>query len=100
MFKSQIKASFENNIGKRSIIYGDKGSLDIIDTWHGTDVIEKIINGKKNRIINKFTDNPYSFQIESISKHLLGNNNETSYPGFTIQDTLLNTKILESWLNV
>ena len=39
------------------------------------------------------------FQIESISKQILDNNNETIYPGFTIQDTLLNTKILEDWLN-
>ena len=98
-FKSKIKASFETNIGKRSIIYGDKGSLDIIDTWHGTNGIDKIINGKKNRIINKITVNPYVFQIESISRQILENNNETIYPGFTIQDTLLNTKILEGWLN-
>ena len=31
--------------------------------------------------------------------HEAKNKNETIFPGFTIEDTLLNTKILENWLN-
>ena len=55
---------------------------------------------KKNTIENKLTRNLYSYQIEMISKSIMEKKNRTFFPGFTIEDTLLNTKILESWLNV
>lgn len=99
-FVSKIKASFENDIGKKSIINGDKGSLIIKDTWTGKKEIEKITNGKKT-IIKNFMNkkNIYSYQIETISNFILENKNETSFSNFKIEDTLQNTKILENWLN-
>ncbi len=99
-FVSKIKASFENDIGKKSVIYGDKGSLIIKDTWAGKDEIEKITNGKKT-IIKNFMNkkNIYSYQIERISNYILEDKNETPFSGFKIEDTLQNTKILENWLN-
>ena len=99
-FRSKIKASFEKNIGKKSIIYCDKGSLEITDTWHGSDKIIKVVNGKRNIIKKKMTNNIYSYQIENISKSILENKNQPFFPGFNINDTLLNTKILEKWSNV
>lgn len=98
-FRSKIKASFENNLGKKSIINGDKGSLIINDTWNGMNEINKNINGKKIIIKNSMTKNAYSYQIETISRSILENKNHTFFPGFEIEDTLLNTKILEKWLN-
>ena len=99
-FVSKIKASFENDIGKKSVINGDKGSLIIKDTWTGKKEIEKITNGKKT-IIKNFMNkkNIYSYQIETISNFILENKNETSFSSFKIEDTLQNTKILENWLN-
>ena len=91
---------FEKNIGKKSIIYCDKGSLEITDTWHGSDKIIKVVNGKRNIIKKKMTNNIYSYQIENISKSILENKNQTFFPGFNINDTLLNTEILEKWSNV
>ena len=38
-------------------------------------------------------------KIENISSSILENKNQTIFPGFTIEDTLLNTKILENWSN-
>ena len=99
-FRSKIKASFEKNFGNKSIINFDKGRLIINDTWLGTSGIDIIVNGKKNTIENKLTRNVYSYQIEMISKSIMEKKNQTFFPGFTIEDTLLNTKILESWLNV
>jgi len=98
-FKSKIKASFENDIGNKSIINGTKGILIINDTWNEANEVDKIINNKKEIIKNKKTMNNYSYQIENISSSILENKNQTNFPGFTIEDTLLNTKILENWLN-
>ena len=99
-FVSKIKTSFENDIGKKSVINGDKGSLIIKDTWTGKDEIEKIINGQKT-IIKNFMNkkNIYSYQIEKISNCILEDKNESSFPGFKIEDSLQNTKILENWIN-
>ena len=95
-FTSKIKASFENDIGNKSIIKGNKGSLIIKDTWFGKREIEKIINGKKTTIKNDMSKNIYSYQIEATSKCLIENKKEIFYPGFKIEDTLQNTKILEN----
>ena len=98
-FISKVKASFEKNIGNQTIINGAKGSLTIKDTWFGKGEIHKIINGKKTEIINDQNKNIYSYQIEAISRCLLENKNKIFFPGFRIEDTLQNTKILENWLN-
>ena len=97
-FISKVK-SFEKNIGNKTIIDGAKGSLTIKDTWFGKGEIDKIINGKKTIIRNEQNKNIYSYQIEAISRCLLENKNEIFFPGFRIEDTLQNTKILENWLN-
>jgi len=98
-FISKIKASFEKNIGNKTVINGDRGSLIIKDTWFGKGEIEKIIYGKKTKIRNDLNKNIYSYQIDAISKCLIENKNEIFFPGFKIEDTLQNTKILENWLN-
>jgi predicted dehydrogenase len=98
-FYSRIKASFKKDLGNQSIIYGDKGSLIICNTWHG-DRIKKII-GKKNFVINKYyKKNIFSYEIEDISKTILMGSNQTSFPGMTLEQTLLNSKILEDWISV
>ena len=43
--------------------------------------------------------NIYSYQIENISKSIIENKKQALFPGFNIDDTLLNTEILEEWLN-
>ena len=60
---------------------------------------KKKIGKDKIKIFNEESTNLYSYQIENISKSLLENKKKTFFPGFTINDTILNTKILESWIN-
>ena len=98
-FNSKIKTSFEKNFGNKSVINFEKGRLIINDTWLGTDGIDIIVDEKKNTIENKLARNIYSYQIEMISKSIIEKRNETFFPGFTIEDTLINTKILENWIN-
>ena len=41
----------------------------------------------------------FSYEIENISDAILNNLKEVSSPGMTLEETLLNTKILEEWSN-
>ena len=71
----------------------------IKDAWHGASLVEKKIGKDRTKIFNEESSNLYSYQIENISKSLLENKKKTYFPGFTINDTILNTKVLESWIN-
>jgi len=97
-FLSKVKTSFKKDLGSRSIIHGVKGSILIENTWHGGDVHINI-NSKKQVFFQNIKKNIFSYEIENISNDLLENNNEPSYPGTRINDSVLNTKILDSWIN-
>ena len=40
-----------------------------------------------------------SYQIENISNDLLDDKKEIRYPGMSVDETIQNTKILDSWIN-
>ncbi len=98
-FFSEIEASFKTNIGNKSEIYGEKGSIIINDTWLGSkDIIKK--NEKGRQVINvKNNLNIYSYQIQNISKILLQNTFQPQYPGMSLKESLLNMKIIDEWQN-
>ena len=98
-FKSKIKASFESEYGNKSTIYFEKGELIIEDTWQGKGKLIQIFLKKKNIINFDIKKNIYSYEIEQVSESIQKNNRECLYPGMTMAETLLNTKILENWLN-
>tara|TARA_Y100000591_G_scaffold317566_1_gene327420 strand:- start:1428 stop:1604 length:177 start_codon:yes stop_codon:yes gene_type:complete len=55
---------------------------------------------KKNDEIDfKDSKNIYSLEIENVSKDILNKKKEASFPGIKREETLLNTKIIESWIN-
>ena len=43
--------------------------------------------------------NIFSQEISSISKSILDDSNEVSYPGMQLEETILNMKILDYWKN-
>ena len=98
-FKSKIKASFEKSLGCKSIIKGSKGHIVINNTWKGNDNI--LITKENKTNIKSFNDskNIYSYQIEQISENILEGQNNSTYPGMGLEETLINMKILEEWLN-
>ena len=98
-FKSKIKASFESEYGNKSTIYFEKGELIIEDTWQGKGKLIQIFLKKKNRRNCDIKKNIYSYEIAQVSESIQKNNRECLYPGMTMAETLLNTKILENWLN-
>ena len=97
-FTSLIKSSFEKDIGSKSIIKGKKGSIVIHDTWFG-DVIKKNIGNKTYELKKRGYTHVLSYEIENISHAILNNFKEVSFPGMSLEETLLNTKILEEWFN-
>jgi predicted dehydrogenase len=98
-FISKIGASFSNNLGRSSEIIGTKGKIILEDTWTANP--SKIILKKKNKdkiFEFKKNDNIYSYEIDELSKIILNpsiqNNLVTK-----IDETIINTKIIDSWKN-
>jgi len=97
-FTSVIKSSFKNDVGSQSIIKGKKGSIKIHDTWFG-DVIKKNIGNKTYELEKRSYTQVFSYEVENISEALSNNLKEVPSPGMSLEETLLNTKILEEWFN-
>ena len=97
-FTSLIKSSFKKNVGSQSIIRGKKGSITIHDTWFG-DVIKKKIGDRTYDLNKKNYTQVFSYEIEKISDAISKNLKEVPSPGMSLEETLLNTKILEEWFN-
>ena len=99
-FYSIIKASFKKNLGNKSEIVGEKGKLIINNTWSGSDSITKITDNNYKSINVENIKNIYSYQIEKISETLLNDIFQPQYPGMSLDETLLNMKIIDEWANV
>lgn len=98
-FSSKIKSSFKNNIGKKSSILGNKGSIIIEDTFTGNGNIYINNHKKKYEIKSNNNQNIFSYEIDSVSNSILSGSLKTIYPGMQIDETLLNMKIIDSWKN-
>ena len=97
-FTSLIKSSFKNDVGRQSIIKGAKGSLIINDTWFGG-TIKKKIGDKIIELKKRHYDEVLLYEIENITNAISNNLREVTFPGMSLEQTLLNTKILEEWFN-
>jgi predicted dehydrogenase len=99
-FKSSIRASFTENLGQKSFIKGTKGNIIIQDTWTADKALVEI---ESETIIKKIQieseKNIYFYEIEAISKCVIDNKNKPEFPGINFDNTLINTKILDEWLN-
>ena len=98
-FNSTINASFKENLGNKSVINGEKGSITLNDTWFGSHNIIKIINKESKEIQTKPLKNIYSYQIENISKNIIDGHTDPVFPACNINESVLNSKIIHSWLN-
>ncbi len=98
-FTSDIGVSFIKDIGNETVILGELGKVILKNSW-GTGNTQLKIFGKKNDEIDfKDSKNIYSLEIENVSKDILNKKKEASFPGIKREETLLNTKIIESWIN-
>ena len=90
----ELSSSFKKNIGFKTVIYGSRGSIEILNIWTGSSDI--ILKKDHNTSIIKFDeiDDIYFDQINIISNDLLNKNN-----GHNLDNMLLNMKIIDQWLN-
>ena len=97
-FTSEIFTSFKKN-SNETIILCEEGKIIIRNSWN-TKITEVELSGKINKKISfESYKNNYSLEIEQISKDIIENKKEVSFPGFNNKDTLVNTKLIENWLN-
>ena len=97
-FVSKISASFNKDLGKGSKIIGSKGMLIIKDTWLAEPSIVNIFNHTNQEIKIESNKNLYTYEIDSISKYLGEHINQTSFKGLKIDDSMINMKILDMWI--
>jgi len=96
-FKCKLSSSFKNDLGRETRIFGDKGSLRIQDSWFGKPA-QITVEGDNNYIEEmNSNENVYALQIEEVSNAMIKDKKKIGYPGMTINETLLNMKILDMW---
>ena len=98
-FKSNVKASFKNNLGNNTLVKGKNGEINIKNTFQGIKEIEVNLKNKTYKINRKINKNIYAIEIENISQNILEQKSTVMYPGMKIEETFINMKILESWRN-
>ena len=99
-FFSEIYASFKKDLGRKTEIHGEKGSMVINDSWFGSkSIIKKDYKGEQVININNKKKNIYSYQIENISKVILSNLYKPKFPGISLNESIMNMKIIEHWQN-
>jgi predicted dehydrogenase len=98
-FLSHITASFKDDTGKNTVIFGENGKIILENTWNPKETkIE--LSGKINKVF-KFENsvNIYSLEIKHISEDIINGKTEASYPGINKNNILLNTKLINHWVN-
>ena len=98
-FKSKVGASFKKDLGKETKIIGEKGEILIENTWHGENGLIEVNAEKNYKLEVKSYENIFSHEIENLSNSILEGKNELYYPAMTLEETMLNMKILEKWMN-
>ena len=97
-FTSEIFTSFKES-SNETIILCEEGKIIIKNSWNAK-ITEIELSGKMNKKIGfESPKNNYSLEIEQISKDIIENKKEVSFPGFNIKDTLINTKLIQNWIN-
>ena len=98
-FISNITVSFRDDIGKETVIFGENGKIILENIWNSEQPKIEIV-GKTNKILNfENQKNIYSLEIENISKDIIDNKTESSFPGINKKEILFNTKLINSWIN-
>ncbi len=98
-FISSVRTSFIEEIGNDLIIRCENGSIKIENTWNPLIGNIKIFGKEERELKFQETKNIYSLEIHKISEDIINNKKEASFPGTSKEDILLNTKIINNWLN-
>jgi len=98
-FTSDVTVSFRDNIEKKTVILGENGKIILDNNWNSKKPKIEVI-GKINKIFDfKDIKNVYSLEIENISKNIIDKKTEASFPAINKKEILLNTKLINNWIN-
>ena len=98
-FRSKVHASFKDDLGNKSKIYGEKGTIFLDNSWLGGDIIISSKDKLEQKLSFETGKNIYGYQIEEISKNLIQGLGKFDFPIMSLDETLLNMKIIDTWLN-
>ena len=98
-FRSKLHASFKHDLGNKSIIYGEKGTILLNNSWLGGDIIVRSKDKTEQKLSFENDKNIYGYQIEEISKNLIQGLSKVNFPIVSLDETLLNMKIIDDWLS-
>ena len=99
-FFSEIYASFKRDLGRETEIYGERGSIFINDSWFGSkSILRKDYKGEQIINIENIKKNIYSYQIENISEAIINNFYQPKFPGISLNESIMNMKLIEEWQN-
>ena len=99
VLNDKIHASYKKNLGSKSLIYGEKGTILLNKSWSGGNIIIHLKRNSEQKISFANNKNIYSYQIEQISKNLIKGLNKINFPIMSLEETLINMKIIDNWLN-
>lgn len=99
-FYSKISASFSKEIGTKTIISGELGQVILEQSWNSNNTELKILNKENKLYTYKNIRNLYSLEIENISNDIYKKKVEATFPGISKNNILLNSKIIDHWINV
>ena len=96
-FHSYITASFTENIGGHTSIIGENGIINLENSWNSE---KNILRVSENLMKKKYKTkkNIYSLEIENISKDIIENKTESSFPGPSKKHIFFNNKLINEWI--
>ena len=97
-FYSYISTSFTQNIGVNTSIIGEDGVVTLENSWNSKKNILKLTGKFNEEKIFNFKKNVYTLEIENISKDIIENKTESTFPGPNKKHTLLNNKLINYWI--
>ena len=106
---SYAEIKFENNFIAASKTESPRTKTLIKNEQDGSFTIANgdVVKGKiyvinkddKKEVKFKKNENIYSCQIKSLSKNILEHKKKPEFPGMTFNESLINMKIIQEWLN-
>ena len=98
-FYSYISTSFIQNIGEHTSIIGEDGIVTLENSWSTEKTILRISGKFEEEKIYQTQKNIYTLEIENISKDIIKNKTESTFPGPNKKHIFLNNKLINDWIN-
>jgi predicted dehydrogenase/aryl-alcohol dehydrogenase-like predicted oxidoreductase len=105
-FTAEIACSVIRTMDNNAVIYGDKGTLELVDPWvpgrnaGPSDTTIIVTVGGKSRTENITNPNMlFSFEAEAASRAIAGGSKQAPHPAVGWADSIGNNTVLDQWRN-